>query len=156
MTAKGALASNELTRALINIAARGERTHCSDPETHHYWLSEHDTERAIAITLCDHCPCSPSAATQPNNVMNVGECGAESTAQSDQDDERQHDRELSDALQRFEAETQAHATTARAVRSVVSGPEPPGRDSRGAIHADRDRLPRHRQGHRALAFLAEA
>ena len=43
MTAKGALASNELTRALINIAARGERTHCSDPETHHYWLSEHDT-----------------------------------------------------------------------------------------------------------------
>jgi len=57
MTDSGAaLANDKLTMALLNLAAKGERTHCSDPATHHLWLSEHDTERAIAITLCDHCP----------------------------------------------------------------------------------------------------
>ena len=28
-------ASDALTVALLNIAARGERAHCSDPATHH-------------------------------------------------------------------------------------------------------------------------
>jgi hypothetical protein len=55
MTAASA-ASDALTLALLGLAATGERTHCSDPTSHHLWLSEHDTERAIAITLCDHCP----------------------------------------------------------------------------------------------------
>jgi hypothetical protein len=49
-------ASDQLTLALLGLAERGERTHCSDPTSHHLWLSEHDTERAIAVTLCDHCP----------------------------------------------------------------------------------------------------
>jgi hypothetical protein len=26
------------------------------PTSHHLWLSEHESERAIAILLCDHCP----------------------------------------------------------------------------------------------------
>jgi hypothetical protein len=39
-----------------DLAARGERTHCSDPTSHHLWLSERDTERASAVMLCDHCP----------------------------------------------------------------------------------------------------
>jgi hypothetical protein len=55
MTAARA-ASDALTLALLNLAARGERTHCSDPTTHHLWLSESESERAIAVTLCDHCP----------------------------------------------------------------------------------------------------
>ena len=56
MTAKGALASDALTAALINIAARGERTHCSDPELHGYWLSDDESKRAIAAQLCVGCP----------------------------------------------------------------------------------------------------
>jgi hypothetical protein len=28
-------AAEQLTRALLNMAARGERTHCSDSATHH-------------------------------------------------------------------------------------------------------------------------
>jgi hypothetical protein len=51
MTAARA-ASDALTLALLNLAARGERTHCSDPTTHHLWLSESESERAIAVTLC--------------------------------------------------------------------------------------------------------
>jgi hypothetical protein len=40
-TDKPRIASDALTLALLNLAARGERTHCSDPETHHYWVSDH-------------------------------------------------------------------------------------------------------------------
>jgi hypothetical protein len=29
------VASDRLTRALLILAAKGERTHCSDPATHH-------------------------------------------------------------------------------------------------------------------------
>jgi hypothetical protein len=50
------VATDQLTRALLNMAARGERTHCSDPTSHHLWTSEHDAERAVAVMLCDHCP----------------------------------------------------------------------------------------------------
>jgi hypothetical protein len=38
-------ATDALTRALITIASQGLRTHCSDPATHHLWLSEHEPER---------------------------------------------------------------------------------------------------------------
>jgi hypothetical protein len=55
MTAASA-ASDALTLALLGLAATGERTHCSDPTSHHLWLSEHDHERATAVMLCDHCP----------------------------------------------------------------------------------------------------
>jgi hypothetical protein len=48
--------TDQLTMALLNMAARGQRTHCSDPATHHLWLSEHDNERATAVLLCDQCP----------------------------------------------------------------------------------------------------
>jgi hypothetical protein len=56
MIRRGRIATDRLTRALLDMAARGERTHCSDPTSHHLWLSEHETERAIAVMLCDHCP----------------------------------------------------------------------------------------------------
>jgi hypothetical protein len=57
MTApKSARASDALTRALINLAAAGERTHCSDPESHHLWLSDDESDRAVAAQLCIGCP----------------------------------------------------------------------------------------------------
>jgi hypothetical protein len=43
--------TDQLTLALLGLAARGERTHCSDPTTHHLWLSEHEVERAAAVGL---------------------------------------------------------------------------------------------------------
>jgi hypothetical protein len=55
MTAARA-ASDALTLALLNLAERGLCTHCSDPRSHHLWLSEHEGERAAAIMFCDHCP----------------------------------------------------------------------------------------------------
>lgn len=48
--------TDQLTRALLDLAARGERTHCSDPATHHLWLSEIKAERAEAAKLCRGCP----------------------------------------------------------------------------------------------------
>ena len=56
MTRRGREASDRFTRALLDLAAAGLRTHCSDPTTHHLWLSEHDNERATAVMLCDRCP----------------------------------------------------------------------------------------------------
>jgi hypothetical protein len=52
---RGRAGSEALTRALINLAAAGLRTHCSDPETHHYWLSDHPGERREAARLCGGC-----------------------------------------------------------------------------------------------------
>jgi Transcription factor WhiB len=56
MSRRGRIATDQLTRALLDLAAKGERTHCSDPTSHRLWTSEHETERAIAVMLCDHCP----------------------------------------------------------------------------------------------------
>jgi Transcription factor WhiB len=57
MTARDARrASDKLTVALLNAAVRGERAHCSDPATHHYWTSEHPAERSLAALACRGCP----------------------------------------------------------------------------------------------------
>lgn len=42
-----ARASERFIKALIDLAARGLRTHCSEPEIHHLWLSEVDAERDV-------------------------------------------------------------------------------------------------------------
>jgi hypothetical protein len=49
-------AHERLTRALINLAAAGLRTDCSDVALHHLWLSESQQERAVAVRLCRGCP----------------------------------------------------------------------------------------------------
>lgn len=41
---RGRAQSDALTRALINLAARGLRTHCSDPVSSELWLSEDQAE----------------------------------------------------------------------------------------------------------------
>ena len=48
MTAtKGVIATDTLTRALLDLAARGERTHCSDPGTSELWISE--SEKPVCV-----------------------------------------------------------------------------------------------------------
>ena len=56
MSGRGRQATDRLTRALLDMAARGERANCSDPITDDLWLSESDSERAVAVQLCRHCP----------------------------------------------------------------------------------------------------
>ena len=51
-----AIVSERLTNALVDLAALGLRTHCSDPETRHLWLSDHAHDRAQAVKLCKGCP----------------------------------------------------------------------------------------------------
>jgi hypothetical protein len=53
-------ANEALTRALLTIASQGQRTHCSDPETHHYWTSEREAERRRPA---DPTPTRPEALT---------------------------------------------------------------------------------------------
>ena len=50
------VASDQLTLALLAMAARGERTHCSDSASRHLWLSDHEAERQVVVLLSDHCP----------------------------------------------------------------------------------------------------
>jgi hypothetical protein len=53
---RGRVESYDFTRALINAAASGLRTHCSDPDSRDLWLSEEVTERRKAARLCAGCP----------------------------------------------------------------------------------------------------
>jgi hypothetical protein len=48
-------ASDQLTRALINIARQGIRPRCGDYEVSHYWLSECEQERKQAARWCAGC-----------------------------------------------------------------------------------------------------
>jgi hypothetical protein len=56
MTTRGQRASDALTIALLSAAANGLRAHCSDVATHHYWLSEFENERKLAMRACRGCP----------------------------------------------------------------------------------------------------
>jgi Transcription factor WhiB len=44
--------TERLTRALLNLAAAGLRTHCSDPGSSDLRLSDHPSERREAARLC--------------------------------------------------------------------------------------------------------
>jgi len=48
-------ASEALTRALLDAASRGVRPRCGDYETSHWFLSDHEGERAQAALLCAGC-----------------------------------------------------------------------------------------------------
>jgi hypothetical protein len=52
-------ANDKLTMALLSLAARGERTHCSDVATGGMWLSEVESERKEAVRLCRGCRVLP-------------------------------------------------------------------------------------------------
>jgi hypothetical protein len=53
---RGLAEAERFIRALLDLAEQGLRTHCSDPASHHLWLSESVTERRIAVKLCRGCP----------------------------------------------------------------------------------------------------
>lgn len=48
---RGRNETDALTRALINLAARGLRTHCSDPVSSELWLSKDQAERKQAAGI---------------------------------------------------------------------------------------------------------
>jgi hypothetical protein len=66
LTPQAREAQARLTAALVRLAARGLRTHCSDPEFHHYWSSELEKERRLTVRWCAGCPvlepCGDAAA----------------------------------------------------------------------------------------------
>jgi hypothetical protein len=51
-----AAASERLTKRLIDLAARGPRTHCSDPDRAHLWLPDHEARTGEAAILYINCP----------------------------------------------------------------------------------------------------
>lgn len=54
---RNAVAASEwFNQALVSMAARGERTHCSDVGTAGLWLSESEGDRREAEALCIGCP----------------------------------------------------------------------------------------------------
>ena len=53
---RGRVESAILTRALVDLAGRGERPHCSDPGSSDLWLSDRKAERREAVKLCRGCP----------------------------------------------------------------------------------------------------
>jgi len=55
-------AHERLTRALVTLATRGLRTHCSQPEIHSWWLSDSKEEREVAAKPCRGCPVLPECA----------------------------------------------------------------------------------------------
>jgi hypothetical protein len=48
-------ASEQLTRALITLASRGERPRCGDGESSWMWLDEDPNVRRIATAMCSGC-----------------------------------------------------------------------------------------------------
>ena len=77
-------ATDGLNRALLALAAAGDRPRCSDPITRELWTAEHAAHRAIAVKWCKGCPvlelCS-QAAEERDERFGVW---AESTAPPDQ------------------------------------------------------------------------
>jgi hypothetical protein len=57
MTSRGALASAQLTQALVTIGSRGLRTPCSDIAVRNYWVSEFESERRQAARWCVEWEC---------------------------------------------------------------------------------------------------
>jgi hypothetical protein len=55
-SSRGAGESEALTRALLDLKARGLRAHCQDVVIGGWWLSEDEGERAKAVLRCGGCP----------------------------------------------------------------------------------------------------
>jgi hypothetical protein len=56
ISTRGRAETECLTRALIDLAVRGLRTHCSDAGSSEMWVSDHPAERTTATRLCVGCP----------------------------------------------------------------------------------------------------
>jgi hypothetical protein len=71
-------ATDQLTRALLDIAARGERTHCSDPPHTICGLANTKLREPQPSCCATTAQSSTTAETQPRNAMNNGEFGGRS------------------------------------------------------------------------------
>ena len=61
-------ATDRFNRALLALAATGNRVRCSDPITNTMWTSEHQQDRDIAARWCRGSRYSSSATMQPSNA----------------------------------------------------------------------------------------
>jgi hypothetical protein len=77
-------ATDGLNRALLSLAAAGDRPRCSDPITRELWTAELAAHRAIAVKWCKRCPVLVLCG-QAGNATNDSGFGAESTAASGQE-----------------------------------------------------------------------
>ena len=48
-------AAEQLTRAMVDLAAQGRRPRCAEPGGHELWCSDDTTDRALAARWCDGC-----------------------------------------------------------------------------------------------------
>ena len=53
---RGRQETAQFEQALLELGARGLRTHCSDPGSRYLWLSDNVQERREAERLCRGCP----------------------------------------------------------------------------------------------------
>jgi hypothetical protein len=79
MITRGRVETECLDRALLNLAARGLRTHCSDPATHGLWLSESVAKRRETTKLCQGCPVLRECGAAAQARVKVSGFGAAST-----------------------------------------------------------------------------
>ncbi len=49
-------AAEQLTRAMVSLAAHGRRPRCGEPGGHELWLSDDAADRAQAARWCAGCP----------------------------------------------------------------------------------------------------
>ncbi|MFC6707538.1 WhiB family transcriptional regulator [Flexivirga alba] len=61
-------AAEQLTDALLVMAARGERPRCGDGETSAYWTSENRAELAQAASWCAGCPVLPECGAAADEL----------------------------------------------------------------------------------------
>ena len=65
-------AAEQLTRALVDLATKGQRPRCGDPATHDYWTSDEQAEREQAASWCVGCPilreCAAAAESESFGV----------------------------------------------------------------------------------------
>jgi len=52
---EGTAAHDQLARALVALAAQGERPRCGDSATHRLWTSDSPEDRQLAATWCNGC-----------------------------------------------------------------------------------------------------
>lgn len=71
---RGRVKTERFTRALLDLADQGLRTHCSDPETHHLWLSEEVAERRTATGLAARRSASGAVSTYTSAGAKADRC----------------------------------------------------------------------------------
>lgn len=49
-------AAEQLTRAMVGLAAQGRRPRCGEPGGHEMWCSDDADDRAQAVRWCTGCP----------------------------------------------------------------------------------------------------